>query len=325
MSDNQTLLNETLTHLGLHAEGEAISPEEGLIASNFFVETAERGKIVIRANELGENTSIGFEVRALDFLAQHDAPVPTVIPFTDNAIEKHLAGKRVIAYVPIEGDTLSADELNSPALASEAGNLLGRIIEPSEQYSPVEDEPDGDVTFIRGITEDFLTRYPDLKDARFFNQALSDLSSEDFADALKKSPQGIVHADFFYENIIKRDGKLVGVIDFGDAYYGALVTDIAIGAMEFSVLEGDEQWKPELFEAFLGPHAEWLRNNNISFDTFQNVLLINCLRFAVYTLGFEREDDPLSPVDQNRYVQRYFKFKETLSAQLRQSFENVCG
>ncbi len=324
MSNNQLLLNEILLELGVHAKGEATSPDEGLIASNYFIDTVEKGQIVIRANELGENKGVGFEVKALDFLGKHDAPVPNVLRFNDDSLEKHVDDKRVIAYTPIDGDTLGSDELDSCALATEAGSLLRNMIVPAALYEPDGTEPDGDATFIKGITTEFLDKYPDLADHSFFKDAVANLVSENYAEALRTSPKGIVHADFFYENIIKRDDKLVGIIDFGDAYYGAILNDVVIGAMEFSVFEANEQWKPELFEAFLQPNADWLRKSGIDFDTFQATLLANCLRFAVYTLGFEREDDSSASADENRYIQRYFKFKETLSLQLRKSYETVC-
>ena len=323
MLDHQAVLNEALIALDVHSCGEVTSPEEGLIASNFFVDTVERGKIVVRTNELGTHTGVGFEGRVLDFLAHHNAPVPSVLAFNGNSFEKHIGNQRVIAYVPIEGDTLHADEIDNTELAREAGALLNRLIRSAEQYEPRGDEPDGDINFIRKITATFLTTYPDFVQHPFFESARANLEQEDCGYALKKSPQGIVHADFFYENIIQRDEKLVGVIDFGDAYYGALINDIAIGAMEFSVLEESERWKPELFEAFLKPNATWLRENAIRFETFQYALLANCLRFVVYTLGFEREDDHFASADQNRYVQRYFKFKGTLAAQLQKSYEDV--
>ena len=325
MPNNLVLVEEILLELGIHSKGEATSPDEGLIASNYFIDTVEKGQIVIRANELGDIKGVGFEVKALDFLGKHDAPVPTVMRFNDDSLEKHVEDKRVIAYKPIEGITVSSNELDSCALATDAGRLLRNMIVPAALYEQDGTEPDGDVAFIKRITAEFLDKYPDLADHSFFKDAVITLTSEKYAEALRASPKGIVHADFFYENIIKRDDKLVGIIDFGDAYYGAILNDVVIGAMEFSVLEVNEEWKPELLESFLQPNADWLQESRIDFDMFQATLLANCLRFAVYTLGFEREDNSSASADANRYVQRYFKFKEVLSLQLRKSYETVCG
>ena len=324
MLDSRALVDQTLSQLGFHASGEAVSPDEGLIASNYFIDTAEQGEIVIRANstEAATQEGVSFETRALDFLGANGVPVPALLQFTDGSIEKIMGENRVIAYVPISGETLSS-ELDDKSIAHSAGILLQRMLTVSGRYEPSGDEPSGDEEFIEGITHVFLEKYPNLSGESFFKDALAIIGSEEYRTVLAGSPQGIVHADFFYENIIVENGDLNGIIDFGDAYYGALVNDIAIGAMEFSVLEGSEQWKPELFKAFIQPSAEWLVDNNIDYASFKAVLLANCLRFAVYTLGFELESDPSTKCEGNRYVRRFYKFRDNLTDALRSAYEEV--
>ena len=322
----KTPFDLALNALGVTLKGDATRPDEGLIASNYFIDTQEQGPLVIRINNLEPEEAgagPGFEARALRYLTTRNMKVPRLVSFTDGTIEQHLGDKRAIAYQPIMGDTLSVDDVDSPAIAQSAGALLAELIAADEQYTPDGSEPDGDAAFVLKITDEFVHAHPQFSDNSFFGEARALLAEPETTSRIESSPQGIVHADYFYENIVVDKGEFAGVIDFGDAYYGGVLSDIVIGAMEFSILEESEAWRPELFRAFLSPNAAWLKANKIDYATFETALLVNCVRFAVYTLGFELEDNPQAAAESNRYVQRFYRFRDELRNQAQTIFNET--
>lgn len=64
------------------------------------------------------------------------------------------------------------------------------------------------------------------------------INTQKSINIINDTPIGIVHGDYFFENIlINKEKEVIGLIDFGDAYYGHLLNDIVIGVMEASVID----------------------------------------------------------------------------------------
>jgi 4-aminobutyrate aminotransferase-like enzyme/Ser/Thr protein kinase RdoA (MazF antagonist) len=53
---------------------------------------------------------------------------------------------------------------------------------------------------------------------------------------LSELPQGIIHADVNDENILVQDGRISGLLDFGDSLYNPTISDLAI-AMAYAMLD----------------------------------------------------------------------------------------
>jgi Ser/Thr protein kinase RdoA (MazF antagonist) len=149
---------------------------------------------------------------------------------------------------------------------------------------------------------------------------------------LGKTPKGLVHGDFFFENVLSSHGMLAGVIDFGDVYYGSLVMDIAIGSMEFAMKEG-EVWDFDLHEQFLAANKGWLVAHNISFDLFHDVLLANCARFIAHLCHLrqdelEKNNCPEGEIDlaDIPYVARFYMFQQAdIKTELHHHYRKVVG
>lgn len=285
---------------GLTGVGETIAPNEGLIAHNFIVPTAERADVLFRCYpKISSKTALGygteqakFELRTLVFLAEKGVPTPK------------------------QSDL-------SPSVVKDTGELLARIIQVSAEYTLQEDEPNGDIEYIKTILNNFLSRRPDMTGEKAFGDLFNKLNDPALNDVLSKTPKGLVHGDFFYENVLWKDAVLVSVVDFGDAYYGHVIMDIAIGSMEFAMKEG-EAWDLSLHELFLVANKDWLAANEISFDLFHNVLLANCARFTAHLCNLQQDeleqknnlkgeiDLSLIPYIERLYMFQHPKVKEEL-------------
>ncbi len=68
---------------------------------------------------------------------------------------------------------------------------------------------------------------------------------------LERWPKQIVHADWHPGNMLFRDNHVVAVIDYDSARLLARIIDVANGALQFSIIGGDEdvsKWPDKLDE-----------------------------------------------------------------------------
>jgi Ser/Thr protein kinase RdoA (MazF antagonist) len=324
---NKNLVESILSELGMELTGDLEIPKEGRIASN-VIATTNRGKYVIRLYPKGcqstklETGNVDFEVEALCYLAANRISVPSPMVFKNRgkAIFE-IDGSKIFVYPLISGRCIQQSEL-SVGIASRSAQLLSSMIEASTRFEPrVRPLPEGDVGYILQIAEKLTTRFPELRTSNPFNEMVQTVRDSNVEERLVATPRGIVHGDFFFENIIVDGENPLSIIDFGDAYYGAVLMDIVISSMEFSVLS-DGSWNLEMFEASLKPHSEWLEENKIDFPLFYDLLMANCLRFAVYTLPNTLRQQ--EPVAENPYVFRFYSLEtETLKIALQGSFNKI--
>ncbi|MCH9620243.1 MAG: Homoserine kinase [Chlamydiales bacterium] len=319
-------INQILSKLNLTLLGEDVTiPEGGRIASSLIVNTREKGEVMLRFYPLScadtklESGNIDFEVSALDHLAKAGMPVPAPLQFTGGQLVVVENGIAIFAYQLLPGNPLEQKDL-SLELATTCGKLLQQMRVASKEYHPPANPPTGDLQFLERIYNTLTQKYPELQGNPHLTAMLELLKTEGLADRLEQTPRGIVHADFFAENIVydEASGKY-SIIDFGDAYYGHTIMDLVIGSMEFCVLE-DDSWSLPLFTAFIKTNETWLKENKISFDFFHDLLLVNCVRFAIYTLPGDLESH--QSVENNPYIRRFEQLKdESFTKNLREVYE----
>lgn len=317
---DKTQINDTLRDFGLTVIGEPQLPNEGRIAKNLIVQTRERGRILVRMYPPSfDLRQVEFEVKALKFFASNGVNAPC--PF-ELKVGSAFGGWHTFAYQLIEGRCLTQAELDR-SLVSQAGHQLAKMVSVAEKFQPTGSEPHGDLEFIHGVLSRFVQSRPANADNGWLCRMFSHLQSEDLKTRLAASPRGIVHADYFFENVVENEGQVVGVIDFGDAYYGHLIMDVATGAMEFSVRENGD-WDAQHLDAFLGELAPWLSAKRLTCDLFYDALLANCARFAAHTLNLSVNGGESPNVDSNPYVRRFAQLTSDLGrAMTRDAFMNA--
>jgi hypothetical protein len=310
--------------LGLTPIGEITYPKDGRIAFNAIICTKEKGDVLFRCYPTkSSKAALGygidrarFEIIALNFLSNRKADVPEPLMFTNGQYSFEDHNWFIFAYIVKKGMTLEIDDL-SLNVAKQAGALLNKIILIASKYTPIGNEPTGDIEYIKMILSNFIERRPDLKKQKVFSDMNSQLSDADFLSRLSKTPKGIVHGDYFFENILSLNNEIIGVIDFGDAYYGYLIMDIVIGSMEFSMRKG-ENWDMDLFEAFISENKRWLNTFEISYKLYNEVLLANCARFTAHICNLEQDAleiennlNGVVNVNENPYAKRFYFFQKS--------------
>ncbi len=307
-------LQRTLWAFGLTAKSPTATVGGGRIATNLFVETAEIGGVIIRAYPHGYGQAkVRFEVDVLEHLSERGCPVPRPIRLVRERTHHQSIFStpeiEICIYKALEGSTVSQAEL-SVQLACEAGKALANLIPHAASFIPSALIPQGDLGFISG-----LVRAAKERDELFASSPIAAemelvVSDGELVRALQKSTCGIVHGDYFFENVLVKESRteVSGILDFGDAYIGSIMNDIVIGAMEFAVLT-DETWDLDCFDVFLRSHKSWLRREGLPATLAKKLLLANCIRFAVYTLPFSNAEG--RPIEQNRYIARFTKIIST--------------
>lgn len=290
--------------------GKTASPVEGRIATN-IIQNTDKGTLMVRIypKEMPDKLETGnplFEIEALNHFSKLGVKVPAPLTFGDKLFLE-TDEQIIFAYFLLPGEVAKQSML-SVELASEMGKFLHSMFLPAA----VKYEPSSGVPFINSfsyiltIANKVEGKHTELKTIDIWS-TMKDVTGKNIS-ILDGTPAGIVHADYFFENILvdKSDQKNIvsGLIDFGDAYYSHVLHDIVIGAMEASVLENNE-WDLNIFKAFLQETTPFLISNSISFEQFIETLKANCLRFAVYTVPFTVDEG--KPILENQYITRYQK------------------
>ena len=313
-----------LTEYNLSAIGDPHSGGGGRIASNLFVRTQEIGDVIVRSYPQGYGAAkVKFEAGVLEHLSHAGLPVPTPVKLkrSENCVlSTH--GVEVFVYPVLPGTTVLQSELTTP-VARAAGRMLAYLCPVSMKFRPCGVQPHGDIGFIAGLLRAAKERDSALALHEISAQMEEIVSDGELGAALAGSSLGIVHADYFFENVLMDASRtdVTGVLDFGDAYYGHVVGDAIIGAMEFAV-EEDETWNLSAWHAFVEENRRWLVREGVNSRMMRRLLLANCVRFAMYTLPFSYAEG--QTLEANKYVVRFEKVRNSdLGKQLESAWDEA--
>ncbi len=296
----------------------------GRIAHNYVVRTVQ-GDYILRLYDINKGQKLLytakrfiFEAESLKFLQQYrevSVPVPLAVPH--NPLQNYWQTDTcvVMVYPYIQGTPLTQGELCLQT-AQRAAKYLKSLIRITQTFStkdrPIATMPDGDIAHIARITntldQQFFTHKTLAKMHHYINHY-------PHKELLHLSPKGLVHGDFFFENTLWTDTKeICAIIDFGDCFYGAVLNDIAIGAMEFSV-QNNRVCNPDFYCGFIENFHDWFVKNKIMYALFKSVVLANCIRYSTHLirLGIEQGISPEQCVnaDYNPYINRFDTFLMT--------------
>ncbi|WP_425237169.1 aminotransferase class III-fold pyridoxal phosphate-dependent enzyme [Ulvibacterium sp.] len=217
-----------------------LSPLEGYDSINFKVET--KGKThVLKQYPYSDATQelLHAENRILQNVSKvssYDFPKPVNAKNGKELIVREGIMFRLLSYV--EGDFLGNVQ-HTPKLLKSFGEFLGKMDRPllrSHEASLAAKETPWDLKHFMA-NEKYLKFIPDSKDRSlvdyFFLQFLENVSPYQYE--LRKS---IIHNDANDWNVLTKDGKVSGIIDFGDMCHSWTVNEIAV-AITYIMMEKD--------------------------------------------------------------------------------------
>jgi len=114
-------------------------------------------------------------------------------------------------------------------------------------------------------------------------------------------PKGIIHGDFFPDNVKFKGSRLVGVMDFEAACRGKLIYDLATAVNALCFV--DQRYRIDRFEALISGYESLRPLSLPEWDSFPNELRFSALRFTVTRI----KDFYLRKTDDSQRVYKDFK------------------
>jgi homoserine kinase type II len=195
---------------------------EGVSNSNFLLET-DRGRFILTVYEARTNEKdLPFFLALLRWLADHGYPCAPPEPARDGALYKRVRGKPA-AIVPF----LKGMSVRRPGAAHcrEAGRGLALLHKAGAGFAQSRPNDLGQPAWagmFKGYEGDADALKPGLA-----KTIASDIAT--FERLWPKGlPSGVIHADFFPDNVFFQTGKFAAAIDFYFACNDALAYDLAI-------------------------------------------------------------------------------------------------
>jgi 4-aminobutyrate aminotransferase-like enzyme/Ser/Thr protein kinase RdoA (MazF antagonist) len=244
------------THALARAAHAAYGLEGGLTPvagenDNCELQLADGQRFVLKLAPAGESRArIELEHEAVEAIAAH-APwlaLPRLMPARNGEVVVELAADdspgaaprlaRLLAFVP--GSVWGRHVPASPAML----NGLGRLVAELALALGAIDRPAARVTHRWDLAQALAHRAAlDGIEDRARRDLLDD-AFERFAACLpdlRSVPQGLIHGDLNDDNLMVEEGRLTGLLDFGDALHNPLVNDLAI-ALAYVLLDEPEPW-----------------------------------------------------------------------------------
>jgi len=231
---------------------------QGVENTNYFL-TATTGEYVLTLFEHIPRADLPFYVGLMDHLARHDVRCPLPMKMADGGMIAEVNGKAACIVTRLPGSPRTKPTADD-CLA--AGELLGDIHIAGVEY-------DAGLDNWRGRA--WRERFAEAIRGRISHAEAELIDSENRYQAIHDDtvlPQGVIHGDYFHDNVLWDDEGNAGVIDFYFACDDALAYDVAIGVNDWCVtpdarideerarafLEGYEERRPfEDFERTLWP------------------------------------------------------------------------
>ncbi|HEY1448166.1 MAG TPA: homoserine kinase [Caulobacteraceae bacterium] len=195
---------------------------EGVENSNYLLETETGHYILTLYERRVRSEDLPFFLGLMDWLAARGFPCARPVADDTGHTLKTLAGRPAAIVSFLSG--LSARRPTT-AHCLEAGEGLAWLHEAAQGYQPRRDNDLGNQVWT-GMART-LTRQIDALKPGLAEVLAKDL---DFLDRAWPSdlPAGVVHADWFPDNVFFRDGRFAGAIDFYFAANDQLAYDLAV-------------------------------------------------------------------------------------------------
>ena len=264
---------------------------------NFRLYGSQGREAVLKiANALEEYALLEAQNGALQHVAGHAGaalcpqPLPahdgsTIAAVTGGDGRKHWV--RLLSY--IDGKPLALVKPHDPPLLADLGGFMGRLDAALAGY----DHPALQRTFHWDVAQaaNVIGQYKDeIADPQ--RRALVERLFEHFAQAtlpaLPELRHAVIHGDANDYNVLLRDGRIAGILDFGDMVYSVVAADVAIAAA-YALLD-----KPQPLAAIDAVVRGYHRAYPLRDDEVAAIFDLTCIRLcmSVCHAAHQRRHEP---------------------------------
>jgi homoserine kinase type II len=205
------------------------------------------------------HADIPFYVGLMDHLSHHEVVCPEPMRMDDGELIAHVSGKPAIIASRLPGAPIARPDAHT---CRAAGSILAGIHVAAVTYDASLENARGR-EWRHGFADAVIPRIP-----REHGELIREENKYQDTHDDNVLPQGIIHGDYFHDNVLWDDEGTGGVIDFYFACDDALLYDVAIAVNDWCVdadatldharahafIEGYSQLRPlEQFERELWP------------------------------------------------------------------------
>jgi homoserine kinase type II len=218
-------LDAWLTRYAVGGLAELAPISSGIENTNYFVTTAN-GRFVLTLYERLPASELPFYLNLMAHLARSGVEVPMPEPDRTGALFSMLNGKPASLVARVEGAPVGVP---SPASCAAVGDALARLHIASTTYRARLTNRRGPAWWrqaARAVKAYLTADQAALLDAELKFQT---------GFGRGKLPKGAIHGDLFCDNVLFRDGRVAGIIDFGFAATDFFAFDLAITVNDWCV------------------------------------------------------------------------------------------
>lgn len=281
MSVYTNLSNEDIATILESYELGTLHAHEGIAAgienSNFFIET-DNGQYVLTLFERMQAEELPYFMHLMRHLSDKGIPCPNVMKRDDGNFLFEVEGKRGCIISRLPGRTV--ERLNEAQLI-DAGSTLALIHLAGNDFGEHRTNPTG-----RAWLHSRIEEMNGAVAARFGEEAAHLLKDEFSWQQLHEHdlPAGVIHADYFCDNILFEANTVSGVIDFYYACNDAYAMDIAIALNALAVSIKPVETDLLRIKAFLDGYSSVRTMQASEIGAIPDLLRLAALRFWVSRL-----------------------------------------
>ncbi|MDC6353983.1 MULTISPECIES: aminotransferase class III-fold pyridoxal phosphate-dependent enzyme [unclassified Robiginitalea] len=207
------------------------TPLEGYEDRTYLLESA-RGRWVLKEHTArpGLGTRLDLEARMMEHFREGSGfAFPNQLRSGSGETHFMFDGKsyRILEY--LEGAFMAESQQDGPLLES-LGRLLGEMANLSASFGPVATSPEPSAWDLQhlGLSLPYIQEIADINLQSRVAYMVQQYEAEVTPKAYRLR-RGLIHNDANDWNILVRDGRVTGLIDFGDACHSWLAADLAVG------------------------------------------------------------------------------------------------
>ena len=194
---------------------------KGSVNTNYRLVT-EQGTYFVRLDETRDRSQVEGEGELVAWLAENGFPTPEALTDRAGRRVRKLLGKPLQVYPWVPGEDFAAEKYR-PADLTEAGRVLARLHRAAEGFPRALPNRFGLIaTAARWARIRAKARVP-AAEIREIDEALGEVSRV----PAPPGPRGVVHGDWFADNLLFDKGRIVSVLDFEAAATDHLTFDVA--------------------------------------------------------------------------------------------------
>jgi homoserine kinase type II len=268
----------------------------GSVNIHYLLET-KKGRFFVRIDEVKSELEVKQELELLLYLKRQGCPCPQPLKSKKGKHYYEFHGKYLSISRYLDGIEFPLEALTSAHLEA-MGHSLANLHLIGKGYKKGIDNRFG-FTKIVAIYRDVRKQLP--SHLKNIIRVLDDetVYLENYLD--NNLPKGIIHGDFFPDNVKFRGSRLAGILDFEAACRGKLIYDLATAVNALCYLDG--RYRIDRFEPLIAGYESLRPLSLPEWDSFPNELRFSALRFTVTRI----KDFYLRKIEEEKRGYREFK------------------